>query len=130
MADLTHSDRSLTPEEYDRIILEPAHRLLDLIDHAKVSRPDYADGKEWEFAATVDAFLSLKEDLEPIPMFNEKGQQVGIGVGLLWWHDQDGQLRWALSDESRECRLAHEDDAEYWPLRDTGLYDGLVDESR
>jgi len=68
---------------------------------------DYEAGKEWEWNASVQAMLSVKDDLEPLPLFNRKGQQVGIGIGLYWWNDQ-GQLRCHCEDESRPCRDSEE----------------------
>lgn len=91
--------------------------------------PDYEIAKQWEFDATVQSLLSVKDDLEPLPLFDHEGRQVGIGVGLYWWTGKDGGLQWTLSDDSRECRVEYEDEDEWWPLRDMGDHDGLASDA-
>lgn len=47
--------------------------------------------------------LNVRDDLEPLPLFNAKGQQVGIGIGLYIW-DEAGALCCQWEDQSRPCR--------------------------
>lgn len=61
---------------------------------------DYESGKEWEWHASTQAMFSLKDDLEPLPLLNPNGQQVGIGIGLFWWNGVEGELRGEWTDES------------------------------
>jgi hypothetical protein len=39
----------------------------------------------------IGAFLSLKSDLDPLPVFDEKGRP--IGLGKIWWVDEQNQVQ-------------------------------------
>lgn len=67
------------------------------------SPADYETAKEWEFLASARSMLSSKPDIEQIPLFNPRGQQVGIGVGLLWSIDEKGEVQWRFEDDSYLC---------------------------
>lgn len=64
---------------------------------------DYETAKEWEFDASARAMLSIRPDIEQLPLLNPRGQQVGIGVGLIWSVDERGEPQWRLEDDSRRC---------------------------
>lgn len=63
---------------------------------------DYESGKEWEWDATIQSMLTIKNDLEPLPLFSPKGQQVGIGINLYVWNEQ-GAWYCQWEDESWPC---------------------------
>lgn len=60
----------------------------------------------------VRAFLTLKDDREPVPVFDEKGRS--IGLGQLWGVDGQNQLRgtWCEGPWESPTFLDGEDDAE------------------
>ena len=90
-----------------RLPLPPATRLCQLLrvaaEREQDQPADYETAKEWELLASARAMLSIKRDVEPFPLFNPHGRQVGIGIGLSWSINAEGEIQWRFEDESHGC---------------------------